>query len=254
MWHGTRLALTVLGFLATAGSHPGVLAAQELAELCPNAGDDKAAIIGLVQDTDGGMILPGASVIATWSADGDDGRAEVQVGLDGTYTLCGVPQNTEISLHARFTQFAGAPIVVSLSGGVGRQDLAVSLTAAAPVEEEPRPEVVEAARSARSKAFSSRDIRRDDLEVLPSMSVYELLRQHSYVQVEPGSDNIYLSGRGQDRPALVYINDRRVAFAVEVFKAMQVDEVARIELLTPGEGSARYGGDGLDPIISITRR
>ncbi len=265
MWYRTRLAVTVLGILVMAVGRPDALAGQELSELCPSAGDDKAAIIGLVQDADGGMILPGASVIATWSADGEEGRAEVQVGLDGTYTLCGVPQDTEISLRARFTQFASEPIVVSLSGGVGRQDLGVSLTAVAPAEPEDEglsEEELEAARESSSRAFSSRDIRRDDLDPLPpEMTLYELFRLHTYVQVEPGSDNVFMSGRSsqaiagqRSNAALVYINERRVPFAVEVFKTLRVSDVSRIELLTPGEGSARYGGDGLNPVIAIRRR
>lgn len=264
MWYWTRLALTVLGILTVTWARPGALAGQDLSDLCPNAGNDEAAIIGLVQDVDGGMILPGASVVATWSADGEEGREEVQVGPDGTYTLCGVPQNTEISLRARFTQFAGAPIVVSLSGGVGRQDLGVSLTgtAAEPEEEGLSEEQLEAARAASSRAFSSRDIRRDDLEPLPpEMTLYELFRLHTYVQVEPGSDNVFMAGRSsqaiggeRSNAALVYINERRVPFAVEVFKTLRVSDVSRIELLTPGEGSARYGGDGLNPIIAIRRR
>lgn len=262
MWHRTRLAMTALGLLATGGL-PGVLAAQELSDFCPDAGDDEAAIIGLVQDADGGMILPGASVIATWTVDDQEEQAEVQVGLDGTFLVCGVPRDTEIALRAEFTQFAGAPIYVSLSGGIGRQDLTVSLTAPEPLAGQvEREEELKSARAAYSRAFSSRDIRRDDLEGLPDMSVYELFRMHSLIQVEPGSDNVFMSGRtvsqrvGAPRqlPVLVYINERRVPFAVEVFKTLHVSEVLRIELLTPGEGSARYGGDGLNPIIAIRRR
>lgn len=263
MWHRTRFVLTALGFLAIWGNRPDVLAAQNLSDFCPDAGDDDAAIIGLVQDADGGMILPGADVIATWTVDDNEGEARVQVGLDGTFTVCGVPRDAEISLRAEFSQFAGAPVSVSLSGGVGRQDLTVSLTAPAPLEANAaREEELEAARSASSRAFSSRDIRRDDLEPLPDMSVFELFRMHSLVQVEPGSDNVFMSGRTVSQrvgapsrlAAMVYINERRVPFAVEVLKSLRIAEVSRIELLSPGEGSARYGGHGLNPIIAIRRR
>ncbi len=263
MRHRTRLAVTVIGFLAISGTRPDVLSAQSLSDFCPSAGDDEAAIIGLVQDADGGMILPGASVIATWTMDDQEGEAEVQVGLDGTFTLCGVPREIEISLRAELNQFAGAPVFVRLSGGVGRQDLTVSLIAPAPLEANAaREEELEGARAASSRAFSSRDIRRDDLEPLPDMSVFELFRMHSLVQVEPGSDNVFMSGRTVSQrvgapsrlAAMVYINERRVPFAVEVLKSLRISEVSRIELLSPGEGSARYGGHGLNPIIAIRRR
>lgn len=104
---------------------------QELQEICPGAEDGTGALWGAVTDSDADMVLPGANVVATWVDDGDERNAEVQVGLDGSYTMCYVPLGTEISVHATFATMEGAPVQVTLSEIFLQQDLSLSMTGSA---------------------------------------------------------------------------------------------------------------------------
>lgn len=101
---------------------------QELQEICPGAEEGTGALWGAVTDSDADMVLPGANVMASWMEDGDERNAEVQVGLDGSYTMCYVPLETEISVHAQFATMAGAPVQVTLSEIFLQQDLSLSMT------------------------------------------------------------------------------------------------------------------------------
>ena len=113
----------IAGLFAASG-----VVGQELQDICPGAQDGTGAIWGAVTDSDADMVLPGANVIATWSEDGESKNAQVQVGLDGGYTMCYVPMGTEISVHAAFATMQSAPVQVSLSEIFLQQDLSLSMS------------------------------------------------------------------------------------------------------------------------------
>lgn len=104
------------------------LSAQTLAELCPNSGENMGALVGQVADPDSDMVLPGASVTATWRQDGSDARTEVQAGLDGSFTLCYLPLRTDVSIQVALATMPGQVSTVSLMEPVTRQDLVFSLS------------------------------------------------------------------------------------------------------------------------------
>lgn len=114
-----------LAIFVTAGAVVG----QELAEICPGAEDGTGAIWGALTDPDG-MILPGASVNASWEADGTERKAAVQVGLDGSYTMCYVPLNTEVTVQPMFANVAGEAVSLTLTEIFTQHDFALSMTGA----------------------------------------------------------------------------------------------------------------------------
>lgn len=107
------------------------VAAQELEDICPGAEDGTGALWGAVMDSDADMVLPGANVIAVWDDDGQERQAEVQVGLDGGYTMCYLPLETAITVHAAFATMAGAPVQVTMTEIFTQHDLSLSMTGAA---------------------------------------------------------------------------------------------------------------------------
>ena len=117
------------GAFALASVVPAAMA-QELNEVCPDSPDGTGALWGMVSDEDGEMGLPGASVVVTWDADGDEGRTEGQTGFDGGYVLCYVPLEAELSVHPTFGNADGSPTMVSLTDPITRMDLVFSLTGA----------------------------------------------------------------------------------------------------------------------------
>lgn len=104
--------------------------AQTLDQICPGAEDGTGALWGAVADTDADLVLPGASVIASWNADGHEQHSEVQVGLDGVYKLCYLPLETAISVYASFATMSGAPAEVTMTAIFTRQDLSLSMSGA----------------------------------------------------------------------------------------------------------------------------
>jgi hypothetical protein len=107
------------------------LHAQSLGDLCPGADPEKsAAVVGVVQDVDSGMILPGARVEARWVQADAAMQVEAPVGVDGTFTLCGLPREVELSVHAWFADHRGHGVVLTMLEPVARQDLGVELSAA----------------------------------------------------------------------------------------------------------------------------
>ena len=233
------------------------LHAQELAELCPEASAEEAALFGFVQDPESGMVLPGAEVTASWVRDGERERALAQVGIDGGFTLCGLPMEIEFTVRAAFASRRGPSNTLVLNGPVGQFDLAVSLSEDAP-EEEPEEIVVE---GRASRAFSATLITAEDLAALPPMPLYDLLRQHNrlrFERVAGGGDVILFTDRsstsvvgGQLRGVEVYLNERRVPDPIVAIRDLYSDEVTRLEILNAAEASARYGGDGWIGIIAI---
>lgn len=108
----------------------GSLAAQEISDVCEGAGADDAAVAGTVMDADSEMGLPGATVVATWEADGPRQQTTVQSALDGSYVLCGLRSGLSVSLRASVATLRSDERVVELGEGVTRQDLTLSLTTA----------------------------------------------------------------------------------------------------------------------------
>jgi hypothetical protein len=104
--------------------------AQDLSEVCPGAEGGTGALWGLLSDADAQMGLPGATVVASWTIDGVSGRAEVQTSIDGSFTMCYVPLDTELSVLGMIGSIPGRPFAVTLTDPITRLDLEVSLTGA----------------------------------------------------------------------------------------------------------------------------
>ena len=104
--------------------------AQDLADVCPGAEEGTGALWGILTDADSQMALPGATVAAGWTRDGEPGRAEVATGLDGSFTLCHVPLGTELSVLGMIGDVRGRPVSLVLTDPLTRRDVRVSLTGA----------------------------------------------------------------------------------------------------------------------------
>lgn len=100
---------------------------QTLEESCPDLGEGLGGLIGYVVDSDSEMIMPGASVSATWA----DGESAVDTGLDGVYRLCDLPVGVALVLQANFATFAGEPVEHQMNGDFERLDFGISMLAAA---------------------------------------------------------------------------------------------------------------------------
>jgi len=108
---------------------PGVaLEAQDLSELCPNSDEGIGALLGSVSDPDVGMVLPGATVVAKWTKDGSETGTQVSSGLDGSFVLCYVPMETEISVQTMLGTMAGPVVAVTLTEPLTQQDLSFSMS------------------------------------------------------------------------------------------------------------------------------
>jgi hypothetical protein len=89
-------------------------------------------------DADAEMLLPGATVIASWTVQGRDRRAEVRTGLDGAYTMCHLPLETSVRVHASFGNIDGGTVAITLTDIFTRQDLGLSTSGAAAVDNDDR--------------------------------------------------------------------------------------------------------------------
>ncbi|MDH3735263.1 MAG: YbjQ family protein, partial [Gemmatimonadota bacterium] len=105
-------------------------------DICPGAEEGTGALWGGVTDSDADMVLPGASVIASWDVDGETRRAEAQVGVDGAYTICYLPLELPITVHAAFATMEGVPIQVAMTEVFTRQDLSLSMSGSAAAEDD----------------------------------------------------------------------------------------------------------------------
>ena len=124
---GRIAAGIVAGAAALAFVGPAAVA-QEVDEVCPDSPEMTGALWGLVSDGATQMGLPGATVIASWGHDGQEGRREGQTALDGSYTLCYVPLGIEISVQPVFLGTASAAVAANLTEEITRLDLGFSLT------------------------------------------------------------------------------------------------------------------------------
>lgn len=240
--------------------------AQELTELCPDAADASSAVVGTVQDADSGMILPGAEVWATWTVNGERGGTTASVGMDGTFTLCGVPRGADVALRAVVAGRGGEPVERAVGDPVVQQELGLSLATAQPVQVEEMAAAEEGGRGGSS--FSSAILTEKDLADVPSMTVFELLSRHSRIRIDrTGADQrLFVEDRstmgtagvatGSDRwrTADVYVNGRRDFDPLGTVRLLRVEDVRRIEILTSTEASSRFGGDGYTPIIAIRKK
>ena len=254
----TRLAAPVLFFVV---ANPA--AAQSFTDFCPEGNEEtEAAVVGFVTDPEAGTVVPGATVAASWVADNTRQRAEGQSNLEGVYTICGLPKDTELSLRAIFADRRGGAVPYTTSVALAQQDVEISLTG----EPQERVEVGSLAGGGggRSRILNSEIIRAEDLLDLPEMSVYDLLRQHQLLRFDRLSGagevivltSVTASRWGVSRAQAVElrINERREPDAVNAIREMSIDEVSRIDILSRTEASARYGGDGYVGAIVITTR
>ncbi len=243
---------------------PAALRGQTLTDFCPEGDADiEAAVVGIVSDSESGMILPGAEVVASWVADGIRQRATARTDLEGVYIICGLPQELDMQVRATLGARRGTPVPFTTDVTLQQHDLALSLAG----EEQPSEEVQIDEEARTGRAFNSTVIRAEDLAALPEMSVYQLLRQHHRLRFEriSGGEQIVFDGRGVDGTASLsgntrysgiqlYIDDRLQADAVNYLRSMSIDEVKQIDILSRTEASARYGGDGYIGAIAIQTR
>ena len=259
------LLAALVSTLGVAGIPSGG-AAQALSDFCPGGDDSaEAAVIGIVSDAESGMILPGSEVVVSWLAAGTRQRVTVAAGLDGVYAVCGLPQGHDMQVRAMFGDRTGQWVDFSTEVVLQQHDLGVSLTG----EQEPV-ELTEEVRT--SRAFNATTIRAEDLAPLPEMTLYELLRQHQRLRFErvPQGEVIVFAGRGvtgttnfsgsagRFRAVEMLINERREADPVSAIRDLWIHDVVQIDILSAGEASARYGGDGWLGAIAggsgVTRR
>ncbi|MFV1986512.1 MAG: hypothetical protein ACC682_04485 [Gemmatimonadota bacterium] len=235
---------------------------QALTDFCPD-GDETAdaAVIGIVSDAESGMILPGADVVVSWLFEGTRQRLQVAAGLDGVYAVCGLPQGRDMQIRAMFSDRPGQWVDFSTATILQQRDLAISL--ANEHEEESLP-----SEGRTGRVFSSTSIRDKDLAPLPEMTVYQFLRQHQRLRFEriPQGEVIVFAGRGitgtsnlsgsygRFRAIELFINERREGDPVSAIRDMWIHDIKLIEILSSGEASARYGGDGWLGAISISTR
>jgi len=103
------------------------IAAQTLDQICPGALEGTGALWGVVGEVDADMPLPGASVVALWSVDGQVQRYEVDAGENGIYAMC-LPLLTSFSVYASFAHASGEPFEVTMTESFTRQDFHLSLS------------------------------------------------------------------------------------------------------------------------------
>ncbi len=86
---------------------------------CP-AEMDRAltGLAGIVRDTLQGILIPGATVSATWTEDeGQEHTVSVEADSEGVYVLCGLPPREDLTVSARFPSFRTEPMRVSIEPG-----------------------------------------------------------------------------------------------------------------------------------------
>lgn len=106
--------------------------AQSLDEICPGAEDGTGALWGAVLDTDADVVLPGVTVFASWSVEGEERRSEARTGLDGVYRMCHLPLETSVRVYASFGTLDGTSVAVTLTEIFTRRDLGLSTSSTGP--------------------------------------------------------------------------------------------------------------------------
>ena len=259
LYSNVRFILTAV-FLGT----PSLAVAQDFTDFCPDGNEETdAAVVGYVTDPDLNTGVPGVSVAASWVQDGARRRIAADANLEGLFVLCGLPQESEVSLRASFGDRRGSAVPYTTSAILAQQDLTLSLTADNE-EEEFDKEVGSLAGGGSGRAFSADVIRAEDLVYLPEMSVYQLLRQHQRIRFDrfTGMGEVILFdhvvstslNNGRFTTVQVLVNDRPQGDGVSVVRGLSIDEVQRIDILSRSEASARYGGDGWIGAIVITTK
>jgi len=127
MFRVSRIPVPALLAFASVAVLPRSAGAQEVADVCEGAAAGDAAIVGVVREGDSRMVLPGATVVASWENDGPRQQTTVQSGLDGSYVVCGLRPGLAVRLTASFTTLESEAKVVELDEGVTEADLALSL-------------------------------------------------------------------------------------------------------------------------------
>lgn len=127
----SRFAAVSLLALALARGSASPAAGQAVPDVCEGAGADDAAVVGVVREGDADMVLPGATIVASWEDDGPRQETRVESRLDGSYALCGLRPGLSVTLLATFSTLESEPTVVELGEGVTRADLSLSLAMAA---------------------------------------------------------------------------------------------------------------------------
>ncbi len=109
--------LTSAGFRLDAQSPP--VGSSRNIVTCPAEMDPSlTGLAGVVRDTLQGIVLPGATVSATWT-EGEGQRRTVSVEADneGVYVLCGLPPLEDLTVSAGFPSFRTEPARVSIEPG-----------------------------------------------------------------------------------------------------------------------------------------
>lgn len=86
---------------------------------CPAEMDPSlTGLAGVVRDTLQGILIPGATVTASWT-EGEGRRRTVSVDADseGVYVLCGLPPLEDLTVSARFASFRTDPAHVNIAPG-----------------------------------------------------------------------------------------------------------------------------------------
>ena len=103
-------------------------AAQTLEEVCPGAEEGTGVLVGMLKDTDGDVMLPGASVLISWNAGAIERSARADVDTDGIYMMCHLPLETTVTVQPSFATMNGDPVQVAMNEVFVRQDLVMSLS------------------------------------------------------------------------------------------------------------------------------
>jgi len=86
---------------------------------CPAEMDTSlTGLAGIVRDTLQGILLPGATVSATWTEDeGRQRTGSVEADGEGVYVLCGLPPLEDLTVSAGFPSFRTEPTRVRIEPG-----------------------------------------------------------------------------------------------------------------------------------------
>lgn len=121
-----RVAFFALAGAAILTSSGSRLAAQSVTltppqgiVTCPAEMDQSlTGLAGVVRDTLQGILIPGATVSASWTeGEGRQRTVSVDADSEGVYVLCGLPPREDLTVSARFPSFRTEPTRVSIAPG-----------------------------------------------------------------------------------------------------------------------------------------
>ena len=123
VYRAASFALAGAAILLAAGSRLAAqsppLAPSRSIVTCPADMDPSlTGLAGIVRDTLQGILIPGATVSATWTED-EGQRRTISVEADnaGVYVLCGLPPLKDVTVSARFPSFRTEPAQVNIAPG-----------------------------------------------------------------------------------------------------------------------------------------